>query len=373
MKNDVIGLVDFHNAPSLGELTANRSLGSTSFLGRYAFCDFALSNYCNSEIANVGLLIRDHERSVLKHLGNMNAWVTNTKIGKETIMYNERGILNPTFNTDINNIRENDWVLYDSSAAYIVFQSSHIVANVDLRPILNEHIERKEKITVVYKSIPDASQEFLSSATCTVDEKGYVTSIGRNKHQAAPAKVSMEIWIINRTVLADIIKRHATVSELYGMKEMLAYLIQNGIYKVHSYEFKGYARCFDSFEHYCDYCFELLDPKVAAMLFAPEWPHYTLTHDTPPALYGEKSSVSNSFVSNGAVIEGEVSDSVISRHVKIGKGSVIKHCILFSNVSIGENCVIENALIDKYSIITKDHKVVSPEGEMHYLKQGVIL
>jgi glucose-1-phosphate adenylyltransferase len=55
MKNDVIGLVDLPQfAPSLGELTANRSLGSTSFLGRYAFCDFALSNFCNSEIANVG-------------------------------------------------------------------------------------------------------------------------------------------------------------------------------------------------------------------------------------------------------------------------------------------------------------------------------
>src|SRR5574344_1629516 len=373
MKNDIIGLVDFHNAPSLGELTANRSLGSTSFLGRYAFCDFALSNYCNSEIANVGLLIRDHERSVLKHLGNMNAWVTNTKIGKETIMYNERGILNPTFNTDINNIRENDWVLYDSSAAYIVFQSSHIVANVDLRPIIAEHIARKEKITVVYTKIKDASKEFLNSGLCEIDEQGYLKNPMKNKHIPGPALASMEICIITRTVLADIIKRHATVNELYGMKEMLGYLVKIGAYKIHTYEFKGYARCYDSFEHYCDYCFELLDPTIAQQFFDPEWPHYTLTHDTPPALYGEEASVTNSFVSNGAVIEGTVNDSVISRHVKIGKGSKINHCILFSNVSIGENCVIENALIDKYSIITKDHKVLSPDGKMQYLKQGVIL
>jgi glucose-1-phosphate adenylyltransferase len=304
----------------------------------------------------------------------MNAWVTNTKIGKETIMYNERGILNPTFNTDINNIRENDWVLYDSNASVIVFESSHIVLDIDFRPILNEHIARKEKITVVYKSIPDASQEFLSSATCTVDER-------RLCHldpaaTMAPSRTPTCRWRSgSSTGPSSPISLSATrpsIRALWHARDA-GYLIQNGIYKVHSYEFKGYARCFDSFEHYCDYCFELLDPKVAAMLFAPEWPHYTATHDTPPALYGEKSSVSNSFVSNGAVIEGEVSDSVISRHVKIGKGSVIKHCILFSNVSIGENCVIENALIDKYSIITKDHKVVSPEGEMHYLKQGVIL
>jgi len=372
MKNDIIGLVDFHNAPNLGPLTESRTLGSTSFLGRYAFCDFALSNFCNSEIANVGLLIKDHERSVLKHLGNMNAWFTNTKIGKETIMYNERGILNPTYNTDINNIRENDWVLYDSSASYIVFQSSHIVANVDLRPIIAEHIERKESITVVYTKVKDASQEFLSSNTCEIDEEGYLKPC-RNRHKKGPANVSMEIWVINRTVLADIIKRHATVNELYGLKEMLVYLCQIGAYKIHTCEYKGYARCFDSFEHYCQYCFELLNDKPARALFDAAWPHYTLTHDTPPALYGENASVTNSFVANGAVIDGEVNDSIISRQVKIGKGSKIHNCIVFSNVSIGEDCIIENALIDKYSIITKGHSVKGDGKTMTYLKQGAII
>jgi glucose-1-phosphate adenylyltransferase len=100
--------------------------------------------------------------------------------------------------------------------------------------------------------------------------------------------------------------------------------VKIGAYKIHTYEFKGYARCYDSFEHYCDYCFELLDPAIAQQFFDPEWPHYTLTHDTPPALYGEKATVSQFLRQQWRVIEGEVSDSVISRHVKIGKGSKIK-------------------------------------------------
>jgi ADP-glucose pyrophosphorylase len=48
---DVIALLDCHNSPELGELTSARPLASTSFLGRYAFADFALSNFCNSEIS----------------------------------------------------------------------------------------------------------------------------------------------------------------------------------------------------------------------------------------------------------------------------------------------------------------------------------
>jgi ADP-glucose pyrophosphorylase len=62
----------------------------------------------------VGILVKDHQRSILKHMGNMMSWVVNTKIGHETIFYNEKGQLNPAYNSDINNIKENDWVLYDS-------------------------------------------------------------------------------------------------------------------------------------------------------------------------------------------------------------------------------------------------------------------
>src|SRR5574344_1834313 len=144
---DVIALLDCHNSPELGELTSARPLASTSFLGRYAFADFALSNFCNSEIQNVGILVKDHQRSILKHMGNMMSWVVNTKIGHETIFYNEKGQLNPAYNSDINNIKENDWVLYDSDASVIVFASAHIILDIDLRPIFAEHIARHEDMT----------------------------------------------------------------------------------------------------------------------------------------------------------------------------------------------------------------------------------
>lgn len=46
----VIGFVNLHHSPSLGELTSSRPLASTSFLGRYAFIDFVLSNFAIQEL-----------------------------------------------------------------------------------------------------------------------------------------------------------------------------------------------------------------------------------------------------------------------------------------------------------------------------------
>lgn len=373
-KNEVIGLVDFYNAPELGELTENRSLGSTSFLGRYAFCDFALSNFTNSDIPTVGLLIKKHQRSVMKHLGSMSSWITNTKVGSQRILVNENGVLNPLTNTDVANIRENDWVLYDSNASYIVFQSAHIVANVDIRPILKEHIARHEKITSVYTKIKDASQEFERGTLVRVDGDGYITSVKQNDHLKEEALASMEIWIINRTVLAEIIQRRAVWNERAGMQEILKELLYDGSYKVHGHEWKGdYVRSFDSFDHYIRYCTELLNPEVAAKLFDPEWPHYTLTHDTPPALYGEDSKVVNSFIANGAVVEGTVENSILSRDVRVAKGATVKNCIIFSNVKIAEGAHLENCLIDKYSIIQRDVDFHGDPMKYAYLKQGTIL
>jgi glucose-1-phosphate adenylyltransferase len=372
MKN-VIALLDCHNSPELGELTANRPLASTSFLGRYAFADFALSNFCNSEIETVGILVKDHQRSILKHMGNMMSWVNNTKTGRETIFYNEKGQLNPAYNSDINNIKENDWVLYDSNASVIVFESAHIVLDIDLRPIIEEHKARGEALTVVYKSINDADQEFTHGYVYDVGKDGYLTGIHKNDGQQKNANVSLEIWIVNRTVLADMINRHAMVDASYGMREMIGYLAKNKLVKMHGYEYKGYARCFDSLENYVKYSFELLNRDVAAQLFKSDWPIFTLTHDTPPALYGENAKVTNSFISNGCLVEGEVHDSIICRDVKIGKGAKISRSIILSNVAIGSMVTLSDVVIDKYSVVTQRHTIAGDPDNVIYLKQGAIL
>jgi glucose-1-phosphate adenylyltransferase len=370
---EAIGLIDCHSSPELGELTSARPLASTSFLGRYAFIDFALSNFCNSEIDNVGILVKNHQRSILKHMGNMMSWVNNTKIGRETIFYDEKGILNPAYNTDINNIKENDWVLYDSDASVIVFEAPEIVLGIDLRPIIAEHLSRGEAMTLVYKRIDDADKEFIGRYAYDIDANGYVTGMHLNDGKSKSANVSLAIWLVNRTVLADIIARHIRVDASFGMCEMIGYLLREGLVKMHGHEFTGYARCFDSLAHYVEYSFELLDQAKASRLFSPDWPVYTLTHDTPPALYGEGSAVTNSFVANGCIIDGEVADSIVSRDVRIGKGAKVRRSIVLSNVSVGDLAALSDVVIDKYAVVTARHTIAGDPANVIYLKQGAIL
>ncbi|MBQ7994675.1 MAG: glucose-1-phosphate adenylyltransferase subunit GlgD [Bacilli bacterium] len=367
----VIGFIDCHISPELGVLTNDRPLASSSFLGRYAFIDFALSNYCNSDIDNVGILVKNHQRSILKHLGNMMSWVENTKIGHETIFYNEKGILNPAYNSDINNIKQNDWVIYDTDADYLVFMPVHIIMRIDLRPILEEHILNGEDITVVYKKIENADESFEGENLFDIGKDGYVKKIYKNKGKKKIANASLSTWIISRKVLSDIVNvYHGRVDASFGMKEMIAYLLDNNIYKVKAHEFTGFARCFNSLNKYVDYSFEMLDHKKALELFNTDWPIYTCTHDTTPALYGEKATVKNSFVSNGCIVEGRVEDSILCRNVKIGKKSVIKNSIVLSNVTVSDSVNLNYVIIDKYATIHPNRTLEGKEDDVLYVPQG---
>ena len=372
--NKVIGLVNFHSSPEIAPLTDSRPLGSTSFLGRYACCDFALSNLCNSGISSVGLLVQDHQRSILKHLGGMDSWVSNTKIGHTVVMYNENAHLHGLPNTDIANIRENDWMLYDSSAAYIVIVPAHLVALVDLRPILKRHIETKSKVTVVTKQVADASNSWMGASILTLDEEGNVTDTTVNNGSFhGEQTMSLGIYIFNRTTLADLIHRYLPLDNELDLRRMLLRACLEGEFPIRTYAFEGFARWIDSFRHYMEYSLDFLKKDVSDEIFRPDWPIYTLTHDTPPALYGESCSVQNSYISNGTIVEGTVINSIVARNVRIGKGAVVRDSIIFSSTKIGDGAVVENALIDKYAIITRAHSAIGEKENPLYVKQGAIL
>lgn len=94
--------------------------------------------------------------------------------------------------------------------------------------------------------------------------------------------------------------------------------------QIHTYEYKGYARCLDSTAAYFKYSLEMLDIDISSRVFKSNWPIYTNTNDTPPTKYLENAKVKKSFVANGTVIDGTIENSIIGREVIIEKVQLSK-------------------------------------------------
>ena len=158
----VVGYVNLYDSPSLGGLSKNRTPASTSFVGRYALIDIALSNFANANINDINILVKDNFRSVAKHCGSLKNWASNTKIGKQNYLVNEKGLADPDFNSDLNALRENDWVLFDTNADYIVILPAHILTRIDISDFVRAHQMSGAAITMAYTQIKDGDKAFLT-------------------------------------------------------------------------------------------------------------------------------------------------------------------------------------------------------------------
>lgn len=366
MTNKILGFLNLYDSPSLGGLTKNRTLGSTSFLGRFALMDFALSNFTNSNIDEFNILVKDNFRSVSKHVGTLKPWVNNTKIGRQNLLINEKGIKDPKYNSDLNALRENDWVLYDANPDYIVIQPAHIIMSIDLSKVVEYHIANKADVTIVYKEIEDADVSFLSSNVLTLNNNKIV-SYKQNKGKSAHALVSLRTYVISKDTFNRWLN-HKDYRDALSLRMLLESLIEEQEENIIGYRYEGYARCFDSFNHFVEYSFEFFDIAVADSVFRKDWPTYTCSRNTKPTFYGPKAKIRNSFIANGAEINGKVDSSIISRYVQIENGADIKNSIILTKAYIKKGVHVEYAVIDKYATIEND--VIGTIDNPIYVPQG---
>lgn len=78
---------------------------------------------------------------------------------------------------------------------------------------------------------------------------------------------------------------------------------------------------------------------------------YSKVEDLPPAKYNSGSSVKNSLISSGCIINGSVENSILFKQVYVGNNCTIKNSIVLNDVYIGDNVYIENCIVESRDTI----------------------
>ena len=117
----------------------------------------------------------------------------------------------------------------------------------------------------------------------------------------------------------------------------------------------------------------LQNALIRNSLFDAESPIYTKTGDNAPVKYGLETVVKNSTIADGCMIEGTVENSVLFRGVKVGKGAVVKNCVLMQGTVVGERCNLESVVTDKEVEISEEKVLTgSPEYPLYLGKKAKI-
>ncbi|MGL4796849.1 MAG: glucose-1-phosphate adenylyltransferase subunit GlgD [Paraclostridium sp.] len=355
MNKECMGIINLNKkGDNLRELSDSRVVASIPIGGRYRIIDFALSNMVNAGMKNIGIFSDHKYRSLTDHLGNGSHWDLSSK-NDGLFVFSPENTKNQIYRSmkkgDVYNIFSNIDYIEKSKQEYVLISPSYMVCNIDYKKALSYHKKSKNDITIIYKNIDNAKEDFLGTSILNIDEENKISSMGINIGREEKATVSMDMYFMKKSLLIDMIYSTVSKGEFTNIEDCISSSLEE--LNVGAYEYNGYLKCINSTKTYFQTNKDLLDIDIANELFYSERKIFTKEKNEQPTLYTSDSDVKNSFVATGCVIEGEVKDSIIFRKVHVKKGAVIKNSIVMQNGTIQENVKLDNVILDKNVFISE--------------------
>ena len=118
--------------------------------------------------------------------------------------------------------------------------------------------------------------------------------------------------------------------------------------------YRGHIYVINDLKSYYESNMQFLTEEKMKDIADPEWPVYTRTSDSAPAIYLNGGTATGSLISNGCEISGVVKNSIVGRSCKIGKDALIENCIIMPDVEIADGAHLKNVIVDKHSRIAKN-------------------
>lgn len=371
MKYKVLGIINCFPSPELGDLTQFRSLASTSFLGRYSYIDFPLSNYLNSNISSIEILCKKHLKSLYTHIGNGRQWLKNTKTGSCSILYDEPNSNSEGYNTDINCILENSSDIDLIHPDFVVFCSPHMVYEYNYNELLEKHIQSGNRISILYGKVKKGLKNGFVGQKKVNIEDGCLKSIENNLGDSDSGNLYLHTIMMDYPMLLSLLEYAQSTSSFFSLDDLITYLLTSSPnIKISAVELNSYFLCMDSLSSHLNNSLKLLNPSDFNALFKDDWPIKTCSYDTAPTKYKDNAQVSNCYVSNGCTIDGIVENSIIGRNVVIEKNAHIKNSIIFSGTHIESGVNLSYVVSDKNAVIKHKKNIIGTPDNPIYIKRG---
>jgi len=355
------------------DLSAIRSVSATPFGGRYRAIDFVLSNMVNSGISKVGVVTQYSYRSLMDHLGSGKEWDLDRRNGGLFFFppYLE-GVGSGWYRGTADGMYSNMSFLRRSKEDYVLIATGNCIYTMLYTDMLENHINTGADISVLYRDMNDIDpKELVNYGIIQIDDKGCISDLREKPLNPEGSKASLGVYILKRTLLMELLEEAESHGHYDFVKDILIRKI--GVLKICAYEFSGYWRSMSSIELVFKTNMDLLNPDVRDELFNHNGPVLTKVKDETPSKFNEEATVSNSVIADGCIIEGDVSDSVLFRGVKVKKGAVIRNSIVMQETIIDEDVSIENVILDKEVHVTKGKQLKGEKDYPMVVSKGAII
>jgi len=357
----------------LDPLTRERAKPAVPFGGRYRIIDFVLSNFANSGIVRMKVLVQYKSDSLNTHV--QRAWRLTSLLNEYVEIVPAQMRYGPKwFEGSADAIYQNLNIITDEEPDFtFVFGADHVY-RMDVRQMLDYHQAKQADLTVAAIPVPIAEADQFGIIEMSPDGRmvGFVekpkTDIKTMPNDPTRCLASMGNYLFTTDALVQEIVRDAgdpnsahdfgksIVTSMFNRKRVYVYDFMNNVVPGQSEKERGYWRDVGSLDAYYQANMDLVAVDPVFSLYNFEWPIFTIRYNYPPAKFvfnNEKDQrigrATDSLISEGCILSGgHAHHCILSPRVRINSYAYVEDSIIFEDVNVGRHCKIRRAIIDKH-------------------------
>lgn len=349
----------------LHDLTNKVAKPAVSYGGKYRIIDFPLSNCANSGIDVVGVLTQYESVELNSYVAAGGRWGLDSKdSGVYVLPPREKADTGlDVYRGTADAISQNIDFIDQYDPEYLLVLSGDHIYKMNYDKMLAFHKERQADATIAVIEVPlkEASRFGIMN---TDGETDRITEFVEKPPVPESNLASMGIYIFNwkllrKLLLADM--KNPDSNHDFG-KDIIPTLLGDEK-RLFAYRFKGYWKDVGIIDSLWEANMDLLSPDNELDLSDLTWKIYTEDVTALPQYIGAEARIQNAYITQGCVIEGEVTNSVVFTGAKVRPGAKVIDSVLMPGAIVEDGAVVIRALVANGVNIGKGALVGSADSE----------
>ena len=349
----------------LHDLTNKVAKPAVSYGGKYRIIDFPLSNCANSGIDVVGVLTQYESVELNSYVAAGGRWGLDSKdSGVYVLPPREKADTGlDVYRGTADAISQNIDFIDQYDPEYLLVLSGDHIYKMNYDKMLAFHKERQADATIAVIEVPlkEASRFGIMN---TDGETERITEFVEKPPVPESNHASMGIYIFNwkllrKLLLADM--KNPDSNHDFG-KDIIPTLLGDEK-RLFAYRFKGYWKDVGTIDSLWEANMDLLSPDNELDLSDLTWKIYTEDVTALPQYIGTEARIQNAYITQGCVIEGEVTNSVVFTGARVRPGAKVIDSVLMPGAIVEDGAVVIRALVANGVNIGKGALVGSADSE----------
>jgi glucose-1-phosphate adenylyltransferase len=386
-------------------LTLTRCKPAISFGGKYRLIDVPISHSIHADCYKIFVLTQFLSSSLHHHI-----YQTYLQTGKaanliEILTAEQKPNHKNWFQGTADAIRQNIDYLLEAPVDYFLILSGDQLYHLDFCKMCR--FAQETDMDLVIAALPVHAQDATRMGILKVNQQDVVTEFHEKPQDKALLQHlhlstqtlekigidpttkrcylgSMGIYLFKRQALVDLLQQD--LREDFG-KHLIPTKVKSN--KVAAFLYNGYWEDIGTIETFYQANLALTQPNSVFNLYNESQPIYSAHYNLPPARF-HNLQLKQAILCEGSIIEAdEVSHSLLGPRTVIYKGSIIRDSYIMGNdyyhsvvkdhkkipssPSIGENCIIRHAIIDKNVQIGKGVQLINKQGLKQYNGENIFI